>query len=549
MKKLFFAAAILLILLGLGLRTTQPSARSVVPVLYWVIDPAPARPEQIHLFHLWLIENGHGTTRTLESPADLRAFREQPWSEALKNAIREATPDGAAALDPGTDPSALPLVVRYPNAEMRLDAASNDLNKKVIQGVSGIAGDVVEAGGVQMPYLASIGMLADLTESAREKGFGPDKTYPALKPALFYQDRQYAFPRNPAQNLYWVNRDTFKAHGQPPPPRRWTLDEFERRGKAFVEAANPRGGRHTVFFADRALVQELRRGMGLSIFNETMTRSTLDDPRNAELLARVHKWTYEDRILPSAADRASFDTQGGWGGQTFQLFKSGRYGMVASGRWALMVFRQFEPIDLAVVEPPHAGLPNTLLAGGRSTVYVLSPHREYAELFLAFMADEAYNMQIVRDGDGLPPNPKYVETEAFTHPPDYPNEWGSHEVFSESAQTIAITRSSSPFVLTVVVERIEQEAMDMVMNGRATPEEAARNAAARVNAEIRRTLDEQPNLRRLHDEWSTLQRKIDAAREKGEPIDPNWVKNPFHQRLYQVEGRFSETADDAEAGL
>ncbi len=54
--------------------------------------------------------------------------------------------------------------------------------------------------------------------------------------------------------------------------------------------------------------------------------------------------------------------------------------------------------------------------------------------------DEDYNMQIVRDGDALPPNPKYVETDAFKRPPDYPNEWGCHEVHSEAAQTIAITQ-------------------------------------------------------------------------------------------------------------
>ena len=50
-----------------------------------------------------------------------------------------------------------------------------------------------------MQFLASAGMLADVTESAKELGFTPDKTYEALQPALFYDGRQYAFPRNPAQ--------------------------------------------------------------------------------------------------------------------------------------------------------------------------------------------------------------------------------------------------------------------------------------------------------------------------------------------------------------
>jgi len=538
MKKIFVGVAALLALAYMGLMLTEPSSKSAVPIIYWVIDPAPARGEQIHLYHMWLIKNGYCTKQTLTTDAELKTFQSQSWSVAMQRAIREATPDGAAALDRDTTAADLPLEVAVPGAEMRLDAASNDLNKKVVQGVSGVAGDVIEAysGGVQMSYLASAGMLADVTESAKTYGFGPEKTFKALRPALFYNGRQYAFPRNPAQTLYWVNKATFTAHGQALPPQRWTIDEFEERGKAFVKAANPAGGRQTVFFADRALVVELRRSMGLSMFNETLTRCNLDDPRNVALMARIHKWTFTDHILPSAADLSSFDTQGGWRAHSFQLFKGGRFGLLASGRWALMLFRQFGTMPLDVVEPPHGGLPNTILSGGQSTVYTRSRHPKYAELFLAYMADEDYNMQIVRDGDALPPNPKYVETEAFKRPPDYPNEWGCHEVFAETALTIAITQSLSPFVLPVIVERIDQEAQELVMNDRAAPEEAARDAAVRVHAEIQRGLEDQASLKQQYEEWSTIQQQIDAYRKEGRKVPLDWLKNPYHRRLYQVNG-------------
>lgn len=538
MKRLFVAIALLLVLASIGLRLTEPSQQSPVPVLYWVIDPAPARGEQTHLYHMWLIRKGHCTRYHIKTIDDLHRFRKASWSAAMRRAIREATPDGPLALSPETDAAALPLSVVVPAAEMRVDAASNDLNKKVVQGVSGVAGDVIEAyqGGLQMTYLASAGMLADVTESARKYDFGPEKTYPALRPALFYNERQYAFPRNPAQVMYWVNKKTFHALGQPLPPSRWTLDEFEERGKAFVKAANREGERRTVFFADRALTVELRRSMGLSIYNETMTRCTLDDPRNAALMARIRKWTYVDHILPSAADQASFDTQGGWGGQSFQLFKTGRYGLFASGRWALMLFRKFGAMELAVVEPPHGGVPNTILSGGQSTVYKRSPHRKYAELFLAYMADEDYNMQIVRDGDGLPPNPKYTERDVFKRPPDHPNEWGCHEAYARAAKTVAIPQSFSPFVLPVVANRIDNEALDLVMNDRATPEEAGKDAARRINEEIRRNLETLPQLQETYHKWTALQAKIEEARKMGEKVPPQWIKNPFHLQLYRVRG-------------
>ncbi|MEW6356086.1 MAG: extracellular solute-binding protein [Planctomycetota bacterium] len=538
MKYLFLICGMALLFAGMAVHLTAPDVQNEVPVIYWVIDPAPARGEQIALFHRWLMKNGHGEEHSLRTMDELNAFRRRNWSPALIEAIEKGNADGPKVWSSAASGKDLPITVRVPAVEMRLDAASNDLNKKLVQGVSGVAGDVIEAysGGKQMQYLAAAGMLADVTESAKRWGFGPDKTYKALAPALFVDDRQYAFPRNPAQVMYWVNKETFQKYGQPLPPSRWTIEEFERRGRAFVEAANPPGERRMAFFADRACKMELRRSMGLSIFNETLSRCTLDDPRNARVMELIYKWTYTDHILPSAADRASFETEGGWGGPSFQLFKSGRYALFGSGRWALMLFRKFGAMQLAVVEPPHAGLPNTVLSGGQSTVFRASRHRKYAELFLAFMAGEDYNMQIVRDGDGLPPNPKFTDNELFRRPPDHPNEWGCHEVWANAARDIAIVQSFSPFVLPVTVERYDNMAEDEVMNDRATAQEAANRCAERINDEIQRTLKESPLLRGRYEELVALQEKIDQCRRDGKKVPMDWIKNPFYRTYYLKKG-------------
>lgn len=542
MRTLFLACAVALAAAGVLTYLTQPGTRDEVPIIYWVIDPAPARPQQIALYHRWLVRHGHGRTITLNTMGELNAFRARRWTEPVRRAIVDGNPAGPKVFAATTGADDLPLTVTVPGVEMRLDAASNDLYKKLVQGVSKVAGDVIEAynGGQQMQFLASAGMLADVTESAKRYGFTPEKTYPALAPALFYDGRQYAFPRNPAQTLYWVNKDAFRRVGQEPPPSRWTVEEFERLGKTYVEAANPAGARREYFFADRALRSELRRSLGLSEFNETLTRCTLDDPRNARALALIRKWTYEDHLLPSAADKASFDTAGGWGGQSFQLFKSGRYALFASGRWALMLFRKFGAMPLAVSEPPHAGFPNTTLSGGQSTVFAASKHRLYAELFLAYMAGEDYNMQIVRDGDALPPNPIYTQSEEFRRPAAYPNEWGCHEAFAEAAGTIAITQSFSPYVLPMTVLRIDTEAEDEVMNDRLAPADAGQIAAERTNAEIQRTLRESADLRRRYAEDCRLQAQIDARRAAGQKVPREWVKDPFHQRWYAAHGWFED---------
>jgi multiple sugar transport system substrate-binding protein len=538
MRTFFLICALLLLAAGSVTYLTQPEKQTQVPIIYWVIDPAPARPEQIDLFHEWLMKEGYGDTYEIQTMADLQVFRHHKWSENIREAIVANNPAGEKIFADDTTEADLPMTVVTPPVEMRLDSASNDLYKKLVQGVSRVAGDVIEAysGGQQMQFLASGGMLADVTASAKEYGFTPDKTYKALAPSLFYEGKQYAFPRNVAQVMYWVNKESFHKYSQPLPPARWTIETFEERGKAYVEAANKGEARQQWFFADRAMKNELRRSLGLSMFNETLTTCTLDDPRSARVLALIHKWTYEDHILPSAADRASFDTEGGWGGQSFQLFKSGRYALFASGRWALMLFRKFGAMELGVVEPPYGVMPNTILSGGQSTVFAASKHRKYAELFLAYMASKSYNMQIVRSGDALPPNPVYTHTDEFLRPKEYPNEWGTHEMWANAARDIAVTQSFSPFVLPVTVMRYDRDAEDEVMNDRMTPEDAVRVLADQVNADIARTVRDSEKVRAKYEEYTALQERIDEARAAGRKVPAAWIKNPFHLRWYAFNG-------------
>jgi len=205
-----------------------------------------------------------------------------------------------------------------------------------------------------------------------------------------------------------------------------------------------------------------------------------------------------------------------------------------------MLLRQFGALPLAVVEPPHGGTPTTILSGGQSTVFRGSRHREAAVSFLAYMADEDYNMQIVRCGDALPPNPRYAGTDLFRHPPDYPNEWGCHEAFLNAAQNIAVVQSFSPFVLPVVVDRAEARALDEVLNGRATPAEAAAFCARQINEEIERNVMESPVLRRRHEAWAPLQPKIEQCRREGKPVPADWIKDPFLTVVYRRNGWLAE---------
>lgn len=499
MKYLFATIAVILLLASAAIYASYPDLRSDVPVIYWVTDPNPARERQVATFHQWLIDEGH------------------------------VTEDGE------------------PKVELRLDVGNNDLSKKIIQGVSGVAGDVMDIGSPLLGYLAQVGILQDVTDVAEQMGFSTAQTYEAVEPEITVDGRQYGFPCNVTAHMLWVNKATFEKYGQPSPPHRWTLDEFEQRGKAFVEAANEPGERQTVFFLNNIPLPILFRSMGLGHFNETLTGCTLDDPRFVEVLKRKRKWIYEDRILPSAQERDSFDTAGGYGGATLQLFNRGNYAMFMSGRYALIKLRDFAerfgPLDMDVVEPPHDGFPNTTTFARTATVYVGGGHPDLAHLFLAFLASEAYNELIVDDADALPPNPIYTELEAFKRPPDYPNEWGLHEMFVEAAESIAIGGEYSPFVLTSFVNRQMTQAEQSVLIGRLTAEEAAAWLAQTINDQIHRNLRQDPALRDRYEQRLAQQAQIDALRAAGEPVPAALIENPFHRKYYAAQDWLAESTE------
>ncbi len=483
MKYLFLIAGVVLLVSLILTEALMPQKETDLPVIYWTTDPNPARVKQVSLFEAWLKERG------------------------------------------------------YPPVRLLLDTANGDMSKQVIQGVSGVAGDVIDTSAFpNLSFFREIGLTADVTDAGIELGFDPSQTYEAVRPLITHDGRQYAFPCNVICMMYWVNVSAFEELGIEPPPRRWSLDDFERIGKAFVAAANEPGERQTRFFADRVDRHVLIRSLGLSVYNETLTACTLDDARNTEVLRRTYQWTNEDGILPSVADRASIATDAGYGGQTLQLFNGGNFGLFFMGRYALIQLRRFGDLKLRVSEPPNGGFPNTVINSRSAFVYQGTSHPEAARQFLAFLASETYNMQIVRDGDALPPSPQYTEREEFLRPPDHPNEWGVHEAFADAAKTIAIPSAQSPFVLSSVAERIELQIFESFMTGQLTAEEASAMMAERINREMTRTLEERPEMRAGFERRVELQKRIDAARAAGEPIPREWISNPFYQKYFQEMG-------------
>ncbi len=498
MKYLFLGCFLVLAFAYCATIYTEPDQQSEVPVLYWVTDANPARVKQIEYFHQWLIDNGY------------------------------TTEDGKPIL------------------ELRTDSANKETSKKIIQGVAGVAGDIMDC---PIPSMQSIGLLEDVTDKAKELGFDISHTYSALESYLTVDGRQYGFPCNVNIVGFWINADALAQVGMEPPPREWDFETFEAYGKEFIRRANPPGERHKIFwcnstrnFGGARWITTMHRSLGLSRFNETMTRCTVDDERFARVNRLLYKWTFEDRIVPSAADEAAFDAEGGYGGAMLSLFQSGNYASIIIGRWCLIRIRDFaNPPRLSESYFPYdPHFPNAVIGTRAAGVYAGGKHKDLATLFLAYLASEPYNRTIVEDADALPPNPAFTQSEEYLRPKGRENEWGCHEVEVEAAQTIAIPYENSPFVQDAAVERIFTQGYDKIMANMATPEEGGREIARRIDEEIQLTLKKSETLRAKYETLLAKQQKIDERLARGEKVPLEWIDNPFHRRYYAAMGMLED---------
>lgn len=483
MKYLALGIFIGLSLISVATALIRWQAASELPVVYWVTNANPARVQQVKAFKEWLKKND------------------------------------------------------YPDFDLRLDSANNELSKKLIQGVSGMGGDIIDVNTADMmPYLAESGIISDLAPFAEEMGFGVKDTYDSMEEALKFRGKQYVYPCNLNVELYNVNRDAFRKVGMEPPPASWDFETFERIGREYIQKANMSGERERYFFCNANNAEGvLRRSYGLDIFNETLTASTLNDPRNAALLEKLRQWT-EERIIPSVGDVASFASESGTGEMGAQIFQRGYYAMLLSGRHFITQGRQAGEFDLAVSQPPYEEFPNAQISARAAGIYSGSQHPELARLFLKFLASPEYNQLIVEDGDGVPPVPATAKTEEFLHPVKYPNESDYHGAFAEAARTIAIPYSVSPYVNPYLVKRIDRDYADAFKAGLFDSSESGRRAAEEINAEIQRTLTEHPSLQDAFDQDVKLQKEIELRKASGEKIPARWIKNPFHLKYYEAKG-------------
>lgn len=462
---------------------------SGLPVLIWSGAANPARARQIEVFKEWLKKNHH--------PA---------------------------------------MGVQY-------DTANASYSKIVIQGVTGVAGDFADTyGNGGLRYLQEIGILQDLSPYLKEFNIDLSNYFQPILEEILIDGKLYGQPCNATVNGYLVNIDAFEKVGLPIPPYRNDLDAFERIGVEFVRRANVKPERLRTFFAGSVSQQpefeSMHRSLGIGLFNETLSASGLNRPEMVALLKRIHRWIYQERLAPTAAELSSVAVEAGFGQTVFQLFNNGHVGLIFTGRWALIQIRNMKNNPrVSAIEPPHGGWPNSVAVTRASVFYEGGKNKDLAKYFFAYLASEEYNRLILADGDSLPPNPAFLKDPDFLSPKGFENEWSLHSNIARLSTEIGVGREYSPYVLAVNCDRRIRNALDRFLSDILSAEDATAEMGRGVDEEIQAFVKRHPERKERYLRALDAQKVIDAIKARGEKIPLDQVENAFLKKYYRATGR------------
>ncbi|MBW4844744.1 MAG: sugar ABC transporter substrate-binding protein [Lachnospiraceae bacterium] len=281
---------------------------------------------------------------------------------------------------------------QYPNVKVELQSFGYDdyftqLQSKI---VGGSAADVFELNFENFVAYASEDVLLDIGDLIGDTS-GFNQT--ALK-AFQYDGKQFGIPNSFSNVVLIYNKDLFDKAGVSYPTDDWTWTEMSEAAKKIrALSADTYGLYRPLSF------HEFYKGVkqnGGSLLSEDGKNFTVNLPQNVETLEIMSDWVTGSNVMPSDAQ------MGGMG--DWDLFKSGRLGMIVTGIWAFSDFT--DNCDFAwdvAVEPGNTAKATHFF----SNAYVVNKETtnpEAAAALAAFLAGSKEAAQIRVDASWeLPP--------------------------------------------------------------------------------------------------------------------------------------------------
>lgn len=424
------------------------------------------------------------------------------WGSFMVATSHEPPPPGKTVLTWATDdtPIRRKQVDLFnelnPDLHLQMDPTNRDPNKVVVQSLGGVGPDVFDVQGTTLPVFVDAGIARDVTKDFRRLEIDPYRDFwPSSRPMWEFHGRLYGVPANLDTLAVMYNRAIFDAAGVPYPSAKPTWDEIINLGKRLTER-DANGSPRRVGLMFWWNWRDFFAMEGAQVYADGGRRVTLATPEGMRAIRRMHDLIYVHRIAPSPSEANSMATKGGWGGGNENRFVAGRTAMIIGPRYFTAHIRRAGNLDVGV-----APLPSAPGGGGRTigrlvAINARTPRLNAALRFLAYVAGPEYNRLNNAEADGVGAVAKYTEEPEFLFDPRFPKE-RSNPAWRR-AMLRAKTDETSPYLPNVKVDEAMGFHLDLVSQGRKTPEQALRDAERDAERFLREELRQNPSLAAMY---------------------------------------------------
>ncbi|MCI3926249.1 ABC transporter substrate-binding protein [Paenibacillus sp. TRM 82003] len=352
----------------------------------------------------------------------------------------------------------------------RLDDYYSRLRTAIL---AGNAPDVAIVHATSMPQFVQNGYIEEITAPAAEIGIDWSQFNPNIREATEYDGRAYALPLDTHALVMYYNKEHLRlagvldeTTGQP------MIGEGAEGFKAFLEAirssapadvaplAMPSTRIDAVWFW-WSLYHQMSEGGGF--YNAEGTATTIDNPQALEALTYIDG-LYDSELIPPDIN------------DSFKLFYDGKAAVLMLGMWGTGAFEHAPDLEFGVVPIPVL-YDRSAAWGDSHTLAIPTKHGmtdEKRRAALAFAKWMAEHGELWSQAGHVPSMTKVVNSPAFTSQlyradyaaaADYVAYWPRH-----------VKQWS---MIEIIIKEYEKMIYD-----RQTPQEALRNAAALIDAEL-----------------------------------------------------------------
>ena len=331
---------------------------------------------------------------------------------------------------------------------------------------SGETPDIVSMDCVLIPYYASIGALADITD--RFNALAYSSTYSGgLVELAQYEGKQYAVPFAPDVSVMLYNKDHFEAAGLDPEVGPATWDELIEYAQLLTDEEHygyvfGAGDPGTMMFTYVPYIWS----NGGDVMNEDGTKSMLDQPKSVEALQLMCDLVSKYKVCPEGI------TSYGWT-ESQDAFLSGKASMIVLGSGAVwsMLTGQYD-INAGICLIPSADGENySSFSGGDSLAIVNDCENvEAAWDFIQYCQSEDVQVEEMAQYGQLPSRSDLFDNKYFEANPEFKVLQRALEV-GEAPYSLKYNEMYSPFI----------DGVQAAVSGAMTAQEAFSKAAEEIN--------------------------------------------------------------------